>query len=264
MKKIKLLSILIGLFFVPLAYAESVPTPRSADSRVTYVTYNPDDVTRINAKIGVATHIILNQDETYQTHAFGDSGAWHFANFNNSIFIKPKLENSSTNLVVITDRRTYNFYVAYTNQDTYEVRFFYPEQAKEKIKEKNIKSELESFANRFKGKKINLHYKMKGAKSVAPINVWDDGTFTYFKFGNNTELPAIYALNDNGEEILLNRTVMGNNDIVMLHGISKQWRIRIETEALDVFNEFVNQKGNAMENGTVTDKVIREVVNIDE
>lgn len=252
------------LFSSAYVHAESMPLTRGSDKRVQYVSYNPDDVVKINAKAGIATHIVLNPDETYQTHAFGDSEAWTFAAFNNSIFIKPKIQNGTTNLIVVTDRRTYNFFVDYTNKDTFEVKFNYPaeEQAKaqSKARAKHAENELSELKNRFINKRINLAYKMRGATDISPINAWDDGTFTYFKFGNNTELPAIYAVNDKDEETLFNRTVLGNtSNIVMLHGISNKWRLRIGSSALDVHNAAYNQVGNDMSNGTVVDTVSRDV-----
>lgn len=245
-------------------YAESNPISRGADQRVQVVRYNPDDVVKINAKAGVATHIILNKDESYQTHAFGDADAWTLAAFNNSVFIKPKLQNGSTNLVVVTDRRIYNFFVDYTKKDTFEVKFIFPDEEKARAdalaRVSNTDYELNQLKNRFVNKKINLAYKMRGNASVAPINVWDDGTFTYFKFGNNTDLPAIYNVDDEDKESLFNRTTMGKtNNVIMLHGISQKWRLRIGDAALDVHNDAFNKIGNDMESGTVTDKVIRVV-----
>lgn len=254
-----LLATLVGALSFAVS-AESVPASKGVDSRIQSVKYNPSDVVKIYAKAGIATHIILNSDETYQTHAFGDSEAWQFSNVGSHIFIKPKVENGSTNLVVVTDRRVYNFYVQYSKKDTFQVQFTYPEQIAERAKQKDAQLMLASFKTRFEGKRINLAYKMKGSPVVAPVNVWDDGTFTYFKFGNNTDLPAIYALGKNDDESLYNRTVFGQkNDVIMVHGVSPKWRLRIGAYALDVVNDALNQVGNDMESGTVSDQIERVI-----
>lgn len=238
--------------------AESVPVSRGVDSRIQAINYNPNDVVKIYAKAGVATHIILNSDETYQTHAFGDSDAWLFNNVGNHIFIKPKVENGSTNLAIVTDRRVYNFFVQYSKKETFQVKFTYPEEIAERNRQKDAQIMLASFKTRFEGKRINLAYKMKGSPVIAPINVWDDGTFTYFKFGNNTDLPAIYALGKEDKESLYNRTVFGQtNNVVMVHGVSPKWRLRIGAYALDVINDALNQEGNDMSSGTVSDEIER-------
>lgn len=257
-KKLLLASLLGASSFSLMA--ESVPTSRGVDSRIQDINYNPNDVVKIYAKAGVATHIILNNDETYQTHAFGDSDAWLFTNVGNHIFIKPKAVNGSTNLAIVTDRRVYNFYVQYSKKDTFQVKFTYPEEIAERNRQKEAEIKLASFKTRFDGKRINLAYKMRGSSVVAPINIWDDGTFTYFKFGNNTDLPAIYALDKDNEESLYNRTVFGQtNNVVMVHGISPKWRLRIGAYALDVVNDALNQKGNDMDSGTVSDEIERVI-----
>lgn len=247
------------LFALPSVYAEVTPKSAGGDSRIMTVNYDPNEVVKIKAKAGIATNIVLNPDETYQTHAFGDSEAWLFNNFGNNIFIKPKVQNGSTNLVIITDRRTYHLYIEYTkSSQTYQVRFTYPEQIKTKASKKALENKLN---NRFEGKVINLAYYMRGSYAVKPINIWDDGTFTYFKFGHNTDLPAIYSVNEKGKESLYNRTVLGaNNDVIMMHGISKKWRLRIGNSALDVQNVAFNEKGNDMSSGTVSKGVERAVI----
>lgn len=257
-KRLLLATFISGLSFA--TFAESTPVSKGVDGRIQSIQYNPNDVVKIYAKAGIATHIVLNSDETYQTHAFGDSDAWLFTKSGNHIFIKPKVVNGSTNLVVVTDRRVYNFYIQYSNKDTFQVQFTYPEQIAEKARQKDAENLLASFKTRFEGKRINLAYKMKGSSVVAPTNIWDDGTFTYFKFGNNTDLPAIYALDSKGDESLYNRTVFGNkNDIIMVHGISPKWRLRIGAYALDINNDALNSVGNDMESGTVSEQIEREV-----
>lgn len=252
------------MVFTTFSFAEQLPHSRGADNRIQSVNYNPDDVVRINARVGIATHIVLNPDEEYQTHAFGDSEAWNLAGFNNNIFIKPKVINGATNLVVITNKRTYNFVVDDTKKNTYQVKFNYPDEVRKKAEllakanDKNF--ELNQLKNRFVNKTINLAYKMKGTSSIAPINVWDDGSFTYFKYGNNVDLPSIYVINDDGKEGLYNSTVIGvNNNIIMVHGISQKWRTRIGESALDFYNMALNKTGNDMDTGTIFNDVIREV-----
>lgn len=257
-KKLLLASLLGASTFNVMA--ESVPVSRGVDSRIQSINYNPNDVVKIYAKAGVATHIILNDDEVYQTHAFGDSDAWLFTNVGNHVFIKPKVENGTTNLAIVTDRRVYNFLVKYSKKDTFQVKFTYPEQIAERNRQKDAQIKLDSFKTRFEGKRINLAYKMKGSPVIAPMNVWDDGTFTYFKFGNNTDLPAIYTLGKDDQESLYNRTVFGqSNNVVMVHGISPKWRLRIGAYALDVVNDALNQVGNDVSSGTVSPEIERVI-----
>ena len=45
----------------------------------------------------------------------------------------------------------------------------------------------------------------------------------------------------------------------MVHGISPKWRLRIGAYALDVVNDALNQKGNDMDGGTVSDEIERVI-----
>lgn len=54
--------------------------------------------------------------------------------------------------------------------------------------------------NRFAGRNALGHEFNWISSDIAPINIWDDGTFTYFKFGANTDIPAIYYVDENGRK----------------------------------------------------------------
>ncbi|WP_407213987.1 TrbG/VirB9 family P-type conjugative transfer protein [Enterobacter kobei] len=70
---------------------------------------------RIDAVAGLFTHIVVSPDETYITHAFGDSG-WTFSHKLNHMFVKPKREMSDTNLTIVTDKRSYNIVLHYIGE----------------------------------------------------------------------------------------------------------------------------------------------------
>lgn len=240
-------------------YAELNPHSMGGDDRVQQVKYQSNEVFLIKAKAGVATNIILESDEIYLTHAFGDSSAWEFQTYGNNIFIKPKVENGSTNLVVITNKRTYNFYVQYGNKPVYQVKFNYPDTvAKEEAKAR--KSNLLDEA--YKGRTFNLAYEMKGSEEIKPINVWDDGTFTYFKFTGNVDLPAIYAvLQEDGKEVIVNRTVTGqSNNIIVMHKVNGKWKLRLGSAVLEIYNNGMSWVGIDNKSGTVSPFVKRELV----
>ncbi|WP_252988338.1 TrbG/VirB9 family P-type conjugative transfer protein [Shigella flexneri] len=133
----------------------------------------------------MATHIVVAPDETYITHAFGDSESWTFAHKMNHFFVKPKQAMSDTNLVIVTDKRTYNIVlhssvkkrrkmqtVRYQNplfetpwavrhavlQLTYEYPFEQQEKAKSAADKKRITQKLKQTA--FAGAK-NYQYVMQ-------------------------------------------------------------------------------------------------------
>jgi type IV secretion system protein VirB9 len=265
MKKI-ILAAAVALSFGQAALASSIPVSLGADSRVQAVSYNANDVVMIHTRAGVVTDIILEPDEVYLTHAFGDATAWHFSTYGNHVFIKPAVVNGDTNLVLVTNKRTYNFSIIYsaTPENTvYQVKFTYPDTIK---KNAELAKESSLLDNTYKGKMFNLSYEMSGDKTIAPINVWDDGTFTYFKFAGNTDLPAIYTVlatdsNGDGNEAIVNRTVTGSsNNIIVMHKVNPKWRLRLGNSVLDVFNKNMNWRGVDNTTGTISPDVKRVIV----
>jgi type IV secretion system protein VirB9 len=90
-----------------LVFAADTPDSSVYDSRIKSTLYNPKNVVELNTAAGYATHILFEEGEEYQNHAFGDGEAWQLKSAKNHIFIKPKAEHADTNLVIITNKRTY-------------------------------------------------------------------------------------------------------------------------------------------------------------
>lgn len=223
------------------ALAAATPSASKFDDRIRFVTYNGADVVRIDTVAGIATHIQLEEGETYVTHAFGDAAAWNFASSANHVFLKPTADRADTNLILVTDRRTYNFSLVYhTAKDAsvvYQLSFHYPDTAAKKNAEQAEQKKLQaSFL--VPQATANTNYTMAGDRSVAPLNVWDDGKFTYFKFGVNRDIPAIYMVDADGNEAIVNRNSVGDaSDVVVVQKVGAKWRLRLGQQAMSVFNE---------------------------
>lgn len=262
MKKFAFTAPLLSCFFlctVPVQ-ALKIPSTSPYDHRVRYVQYNADDVVQIETVVGVATHIILEEGEQYITHAFGDSEAYDFAQKGRHVFIKPKAELANTNLVIVTDKRSYKFRLQLRNDrsgSTYELIFQYLNTDTQTSDENSQLLAIErGFRQGVKG--YNLSYTMSGHQDIAPINVWDNGRITYFKFPSNMDMPSIYIVDPEGNESLIPRTVLGaSNDIIAVHRVNPKWLIRIGNRALAVFNEAYDPNGIPNTTGTISSVVHR-------
>ncbi|KAB1469233.1 hypothetical protein FZI27_20130 [Cronobacter sakazakii] len=277
--KLKKLSVALVIFLsMGNCYALDVPVGSAYDSRIKTVMYNPEDVTQIDSVIGVATHIILDPGESYITHSFGDSDAWQFGHAQNHYFVKPKAENGDTNLTIVTDKRTYNFDIRYhfveytkankgrTNFDkamTFQVQFKYPEIEAAKKKKIDDDKKRQQVFSQLLAKGVNTKYTFNGEKALTPVNVWDSQGFTYFKFAVGQDIPNIYSVDFNGDEHNENRHMEGQyKEIVVMHKVSKEWRIRLGKAVTGVYNE---NDGSVPEirtsNGTVSDEYKRVIIN---
>ena len=103
------IALILGIVHPTPMLALHHPHKSGFDSRIRYTPYNAHDVVQLNTTIGIVTHIVLEDGEQYLTHAFGDGEAYAFMVKKNHLFLKPKGENADTNLVVVTDRRSYHF-----------------------------------------------------------------------------------------------------------------------------------------------------------
>lgn len=234
---------LIGLAAPPaVAVAAEVPTASRFDTRIRTVTYNPEDVVTVATAAGSATTIMFEEGEQYQNHVFGDAAAWSFAEVNGGrgVAIKPAAEKADTNLTVFTDRRVYVFELKYLTakdaQSVFLVTFKYPQTEKQVSQAVVEKAAIdEAFAD--PPKAANLSYTMSGDKSISPVNAWDDGTFTFFKFRRNQDVPAIYMVDGDGRETIVNRnSAVAGNDVIVLQKVAAKWRLRLGGQVLTIFN----------------------------
>ena len=162
--------------------------------RVRMVDYVPDQVVRIETAPGYQLMIELAPDERVENVAVGDSGAWQVTanKRGDRLFVKPVQAGVTTNMIVITDVRHYSFELAPLSEpqpDTaYSIRFRYPAPVS------RASAEAEPSGR----------YKVSGNASLRPIGMYDDGVHTYIEWPADAALPAIYALDGNSKETLVN------------------------------------------------------------
>jgi len=242
-------------------YTEFRTLPPS-DFRIKHVAFDADNVVALDAVIGIATHIIVGPDEQYVTHAFGNPNGWDFAHVGNHDFIKAKAANSDTNLVIVTDKHSYNFILHFigdtsttdrdgkqTVQDiqspwsmkaaTLQVQFTYPHEIAAAKAATARKAAVERKFDR-KGGYHNLNYMMSATdndRAIAPKNVWDDGPFTNFKFGTHTERPNVYTINGDGSETLVNRHMLPSDaHVIVAERVAPEFLLRLGDDVVGVYN----------------------------
>jgi type IV secretion system protein VirB9 len=251
------------LFVTCPIFALDLPNKSNYDTRMRFTSYNPQDVVQLDTMIGVATHIIFEEDEQYLTHAFGDSAAYSFAVEKNHVFIKPKAENADTNLIIVTDRRSYSFRLKFHNSGdasaVYQLAFRYPDTVSKKRQQLAEQSTID---REFKGQHgiYNLSYSMSGDTDIGPINAWDNNEFTFFKFPGNRDIPGIYMVDADGKESIVNRNSVGySKGVIKVHKVNAKWVLRIGNRALAVFNESYDPNG--VENSSRTaSPAVRRVI----
>ena len=245
-----LFAVLLGVA-LPV-HAERLPKEGPQDPRIRTIVYNPRDVVRIDGTYGYHTVVELAEDEQIQGMVIGDSVAWEAEKnaAGNRIFLKPKEDNAATNLTVLTNRRTYSFALQAsraTSKDrmTWRLRFEYPEEEAERALAVEERASLArtAFVNPdapTNPGKWNFDYSYGGGKKFVPVQLFDDGQFTYFKFKGIEELPAIFVVDEEKNESLVNSRVSG--EYIVVHRIAKQFALRSGKTVTCIFNEHFDLK----------------------
>ncbi|MFC0931345.1 TrbG/VirB9 family P-type conjugative transfer protein [Pasteurella multocida] len=242
--------------FSQFAQAEAVPQGTKYDNRIRNVVYNPDNVTRVNVAAGAATLIQFHSSEFISEVegglGLGDSEAWAVNVKGNNIWIKPIDVEPDTNLTIVTNKRTYLFnLVSVKNRNSayWGIRFSYPDMKK---------APINPWARPCQGGTYNYRYFVQGEekdKKIFPLEAWDNGTFTCFKFPIGGDLPVIFKKLPDGKEGLVNSHV--ENDYIVIHEINNEYRIRLGDLVVGVKTDKL--KARQTINGTTNGKT-REVI----
>ncbi|MFL5011602.1 P-type conjugative transfer protein VirB9 [Rhizobium sp.] len=259
--------------------AHALETPRGApqDSRIRFVDYQPYNITKIVGTLRSSVQIEFAADEEIAHVALGNSVAWEVAPAGNILFLKPRENQPVTNISVITTRRdgsTRSYQMELTvregtveaGQNTYfYVKYRYP--ADEAERRRLDAAAREQAAQAGEADKVlalhqaygprNWRYSAQGSAALEPQAVYDNGKVTTFAFAGNQEMPAIYMENSDGSESLVPKSV--ENNLVLVHAISRKFILRRGSDVLCVFNEAYDRIGINPDTNTTSPSVERVV-----
>ena len=213
------LVVLAALAAAPLA-AQVEPQAQVGDPRIQSVPYNPDQVVLLQGAPGYQITVAFGPDEQIENVAVGDSGAWQVTpnRRGDYLFVKPVQSGVSTNMTVVTSVRTYLFELAplyaASPQMAYTVRFTYPS------------SGTESVADEAPARAVAGSYKLSGDRQLRPSKIADDGRHTYIEWPRERALPAVYALDSEGRETLVNGAM--RDDLFVVDSVASRLVFRID------------------------------------
>lgn len=202
------------------ATAQYRPQPAGDDPRLQIVEYRTDRVVTLEVAPGYQLSLEFAPDERIESVGVGDSGAWMVSTTKRGdhLFIKPIQAGVSTNMTVVTDVRTYAFDLqplpGPSPMMAFNVRFSYPTAPGAGAEAKATAAKVETL------------YRISGDRKLRPSALSDDGTKTYIEWPANVAMPAVYAINDQGREALVNGIVQ--DGLYVIDGVSRQLVFRID------------------------------------
>ncbi len=212
------------------------PRPGPGDSRIYVVDYNPEQVVELRATLGYQLSVEFDPIERIESVAIGDSLSWQVTPNRraNLLFLKPMSESPDTNMTVVTTLRTYFFQLSARTRVANHappmiVRFLYPPPAYAEVVPPSPPPPPPSPEER------NVAYSYSGSVLTLPVRVFDDGEQTYFVFKAQEDRPAIYAVDPDGQEAVIN--ARERQGLVVIDRIAKSFVLRRGSEVTTIYND---------------------------
>lgn len=283
---------------VGLAAANSAAPAQStgADPRLKELWYDPQAVVTVPVKRGIVTHLMLDAGEAITEVGSGlgadcskPEASWCIAAQvgGRNIFVKPKtLASGPNNLAVVTDKRSHAFrFVLLADGDArqpiYRLLIKAPAArvastanamlvAPTQIALAPVEPLLESMTERTAEKTtaqpdlVNANYAIaegRDSQDIVPTLVFDDGRFTYFRFPGNAELPAVFHVQGDGTESLVNARMAG--ELLVADRVSRRLMLRAGSAVVGVWNEAFDLDGRPPVGGS-TVAGLRRTLKVDE
>lgn len=174
--------------------------------------YEPGALYEVYAHPSYVSTVLLEPGETLTDIAAGDTSRWMVTQAESEtaedprtvVLLKPNASGLRTNIVLITDRRTYLIEAVAQSGSAYsaQIAWSYPQ------------SEAAAIAAPIDD--INLNYRIRTTRGSRPAwlpaRVFDDGRRTWIEFAPDveaTDLPPLFAVTGEGAELVNYRTLRG-------------------------------------------------------
>jgi len=216
------------------------PRPYARNPQIGVFTYAKDVIYKYVGYYTRGASIILGEGESVVSVLMGDSSGWKFERLGNRLALKPINERATTNMILITNKRLYFFEVSAKRPKKgsnvlYEVRFEYPQEISQKLTDE-LGGKQEDTIPALSTPGLNFNYSYSGSKDISPVKVFDNGTFTYIEFPDqNAEIPAVFIVDSDGLEGLVNYRVKDNYLIV--ERVASLMTLKRGKEIICLFNE---------------------------
>lgn len=178
--------------------------------------YAPNQLYKIYCRVGYLTDLSLKKGEKVTFVGGGDTSAWAVEKATVDgvahIYIKPTVDTSTTNLIITTNKRSYQLILNTSSWYNPMVTWNYGQEEQPAIDLRDKENPLGNINGNVE--LLNFNYKINGASSVKLVAVFDDGEKTILKFDRTPKrLPSLFIKNK-GKIIMANYKIRDNCYIV--------------------------------------------------
>ena len=225
------LPLIVLLASIGIAAAETRPRPFPQDGRIRSFTYHEHEVYRLDTYMRFITSIEFAPGEDIESVQVGDSESWQIVRLDRGdiLSVKPLIDGAYTNMTVYTNLRPYTFELRAQRGQVgspnlnYRVGFRYPQDEARTRR---------ATAERAGRPKNHDYYAAGDARSITPVQVYDDGRRTFFVFPDGARRPGIFVVGLDGRESLVN--VRHDARASVVDRVSDRWTLRIGDEEICV------------------------------
>ena len=251
----------------------------TADPRLRTVLFAADMVVDVPVRRGQITQIVLDDDEQIVGVPISGKGSncsdethtWCIAKQGRDLFVKPKLGATSTNLIVVTDRRRHAFLLHPVESAGLSLmrltvaapmvpRPIYV-AATPAVPAPATARELIDARWQTKPLVRNSAYSVatgKDSEDIVPVMVFDDGTQTYVSFPNNRPIPTVFQIAPDGSEEVVNAR-MDPDDLLVADRVGRRFVLRLGESVAAIINDAFDLDGVPPKDGTTVPGVARVV-----
>ena len=205
----------------------------AADARIQSILFKPNAVVRFVGKPGYQSAIRFASDERIENVAVGDSVSWQVTpnKRGDLLFVKPLTGTARSNMMVVTDKRTYLFDMTASRAGVpvYALSFQYPEYPAPGSLQPLVEINAGPVAIAEKQPvaplpKLNFAWEARGAKALRPARSFDDGKSVYLSWPEKAALPAVLVAAPDGTESPSNYRM--EDGYIIVEGVPGQVIIR--------------------------------------
>ena len=254
----------LALCVTTAARAEFLPVPGKLDPRIRTVVYERDQVYRLYGFVGYALDLVFGAHERFEGLSAGDPKALIYSAHGNVLTLRPKVLSVHTNLTVTTDRHRYYFEYSATDRVPHEgiyvmyaVRFIYPEHLTQVRGPTAAERVTKALRRAEHAPPVNRDYWYCGSAALRPVAASDNGIETRLTFGARSALPAVFVLNADGSESLVN--VSMHQGVMVIERIAHRFVLRRGKLVGYVVNKGFAVGGTRLASGTISPGVERVV-----
>jgi type IV secretion system protein VirB9 len=195
------------------ANAQQVPVSSPDDARIAILRYSPGTTGQLRAVAGAELTVLMPVGEHVQRVTVGDPDAVRVIvpGDHDGIVLSALRPLQGVSLSVETEQQTYRFglSVSYQGNAPWLVR---------------LERSGGAIRNQFPTSPINAatlpaplppgEWKLKGDQALAPVMIRDDGAKVSIRWSSTQAIPAVFALDDRGQEQMVNGYMRGDAFVI--------------------------------------------------